>query len=112
MRQRVTGIAVYEFLSSLIGYGLIVAVPIISNRECLRLARWLRGDVPHRTYPGALYLDLKNKAEITQHLLSLAERSLPFLARLPRSLCWCGTIYQRLLYRAVFFSLFDPCNSV
>lgn len=57
-------------LSSLIGYGLIVAVPIISNRVNVQVGAMANVAIMLCITIWALYLIFKNKAEITQHLLS------------------------------------------
>lgn len=60
----------------------------------------------------ALYLIFKNKAEITQHLLSLAERSLAFLACLSAPLRWCGTGWPALTLSCCFLLVIRPGNSL
>ena len=92
-------------LSSLIGYGLIVAVPIISNQAnvaiMLCITLW------------ALYLIFHNKKDITGHLLNLADRSLAFFSLFIRAFAlvwhWLASAYFIVLF---FFSLFDPGNSL
>ena len=62
-------------LSSLIGYGLIVAVPIISNQVNVQVGAMANVIIMLCITLWALYLIFRNKKEITQHLLNLAERS-------------------------------------
>ena len=61
----------------------------------------------------ALYLIFRNKKEITQHLLNLAERSLAFFSLFIRAFAlvwhWLASAYFIVLF---FFSLFDPGNSL
>lgn len=94
-------------LSSLIGYGLIVAVPIISNRVNVQVGAMANVAIMLCITIWALYLIFKNKAEITQHLLSLAERSLAFLACLSAPLRWCGTGWPALTLSCCFSSRYS-----
>lgn len=100
-------------LSSLIGYGLIVAVPIISNQVNVQVGAMANVAIMLCITIWALYLIFKNKAEITQHLLSLAERSLAFFSLFIRAFAlvwhWLASAYFIVLF---FFSLFDPGNSL
>ncbi|WP_329600645.1 mechanosensitive channel protein [Citrobacter koseri] len=100
-------------LSSLIGYGLIVAVPIISNQVNVQVGAMANVIIMLCITLWALYLIFKNKKEITQHLLNLAERSLAFFSLFIRAFAlvwhWLASAYFIVLF---FFSLFDPGNSL
>lgn len=67
-------------LSSLIGYGLIVVVPIVSNQVNVQVGAMANVIIMLCITLWALYLIFRNKKEITEHLQSLAERSLAFSA--------------------------------
>lgn len=100
-------------LSSLIGYGLIVAVPIISNQVNVQVGAMANVVIMLCITLWALYLIFRNKKEITQHLLNLAERSLAFFSLFIRAFAlvwhWLASAYFIVLF---FFSLFDPGNSL
>lgn len=102
-----------SFLSSLIGYGLIVAVPIISNQVSVQVGAMANVAIMLCITLWALYLIFHNKKEITQHLLNLAERSLAFFSLFIRAFAlvwhWLASAYFIVLF---FFSLFDPGNSL
>ncbi|HGY1166839.1 TPA: mechanosensitive channel protein [Citrobacter braakii] len=100
-------------LSSLIGYGLIVAVPIISNQVNVQVGAMANVIIMLCITLWALYLIFRNKKEITQHLQNLAERSLAFFSLFIRAFAlvwhWLASAYFIVLF---FFSLFDPGNSL
>ncbi len=100
-------------LSSLIGYGLIVAVPIISNQVNVQVGAMANVIIMLCITLWALYLIFRNKNEITQHLQNLAERSLAFFSLFIRAFAlvwhWLASAYFIVLF---FFSLFDPGNSL
>ena len=100
-------------LSSLIGYGLIVAVPIISNQVNVLVGAMANVIIMLCITLWALYLIFRNKKEITLHLQNLAERSLAFFSLFIRAFAlvwhWLASAYFIVLF---FFSLFDPGNSL
>ncbi|MDA8512260.1 mechanosensitive channel protein [Citrobacter sp. Igbk 14] len=100
-------------LSSLIGYGLIVAVPIISNQVNVQVGAMANVIIMLCITLWALYLIFRNKNEITQHLQNLAARSLAFFSLFIRAFAlvwhWLASAYFIVLF---FFSLFDPGNSL
>ncbi|WP_312952455.1 mechanosensitive channel protein [Superficieibacter sp.] len=100
-------------LSSLIGYGLIVAVPIISNQVNVQFGAMANVAIMLGITVWALYLIFHNKQRITEDLLKLAERSLSFFSLFIRAFAlvwhWLATAYFIVLF---FFSLFDPGNSL
>lgn len=101
-----------SWLSSLIGYGLIVAVPIISNQVNVQIGALANVIIMLCMTVWALYLIFRNK-EITQHLLNFAEHSLAFFSLFIRAFAlvwhWLASAYFIVLF---FFSLFDPGNSL
>lgn len=100
-------------LSSLIGYGLIVVVPIISNQVNVQVGAMANVIIMLCITLWALYLIFRNKRDITQHLQNLAERSLAFFSLFIRAFAliwhWLASAYFIVLF---FFSLFDPGNSL
>ncbi|EML9724599.1 TPA: mechanosensitive channel protein [Klebsiella aerogenes] len=100
-------------LSSLIGYGLIVAVPIISNQVNVQIGALANVIIMLCITVWALYLIFHNKRAITQGLIHLADRSLPFFSLFIRAFAlvwhWLACAYFIVLF---FFSLFDPGNSL
>ncbi|HCA7077037.1 TPA: mechanosensitive channel protein [Citrobacter sedlakii] len=100
-------------LSSLIGYGLIVAVPIISNQVNVQVGAMANVAIMLCITLWALYLIFHNKKDITGHLLNLADRSLAFFSLFIRAFAlvwhWLASAYFIVLF---FFSLFDPGNSL
>ncbi|CTT14407.1 mechanosensitive channel protein [Escherichia coli] len=102
-----------SWLSSLIGYGLIVAVPIISNQVNVQIGALANVIIMLCMTVWALYLIFRNKKEITQHLLNFAEHSLAFFSLFIRAFAlvwhWLASAYFIVLF---FFSLFDPGNSL
>lgn len=100
-------------LSSLIGYGLLVAVPIISNQVNVQIGALANVIIMLFITVWALYLIFHNKKTITEHLLALADRSLAFFSLFIRAFAlvwhWLACAYFIVLF---FFSLFDPGNSL
>ncbi len=109
-----------SWLSSLIGYGLIVAVPIISNQVNVQIGALANVIIMLCMTVWALYLIFRNKKEITQHLLNFAEHSLAlFQPVYPRLCAGVALAGKRLFYRAVFLfvvrsgqqpEIYDGCN--
>ncbi|MGY5957751.1 Moderate conductance mechanosensitive channel YbiO [Kosakonia sp. BK9b] len=100
-------------LSSLIGYGLLVAVPIISNQVNVQFGALANVVIMLFITVWALYLIFHNKKEIQHHLIALADRSLAFFSLFIRAFAlvwhWLASAYFIVLF---FFSLFDPGNSL
>lgn len=86
-----------SWLSSLIGYGLIVAVPIISNQVNVQIGALANVIIMLCMTVWALYLIFRNKKEITQHLLNFAEHSLAFFSLFIRAFAlvwhWLASAY-------------------
>ncbi|MEZ6875509.1 mechanosensitive channel protein [Enterobacter sp. KBR-315C3_2022] len=100
-------------LSGLIGYGLLVGVPIISNQVNVQFGALANVLIMLCITVWALYLIFHNKKAITQSLLHLADRSLSFFSLFIRAFAlvwhWLASAYFIVL---CFFSLFDPGNSL
>ena len=100
-------------LSSLIGYGLLVAVPIISNQVNVQVGALANVAIMLFITVWALYLIFHNKKAIQEHLNHLADRSLAFFSLFIRAFAliwhWIASAYFIVLF---FFSLFDPGNSL
>ncbi|MBL7634649.1 MULTISPECIES: mechanosensitive channel protein [Atlantibacter] len=100
-------------LSSLIGYGLLVAVPIISNQINVQAGALANVAIMLTITLWALALIFKNKRLIQQDLIHLADRSLAFFSLFIRAFAlvwhWVASAYFIVL---MFFSLFDPGNSL
>lgn len=102
-----------SILSGLIGYGLLVAVPIISNQVNVQIGALANVLIMLCITVWALYLIFRNKKAITDGLLHLADRSLSFFSLFIRAFAlvwhWLASAYFIVL---CFFSLFDPGNSL
>lgn len=102
-----------SILSGLISYGLLVAVPIISNQVNVQIGALANVLIMICITIWALYLIFHNKKAITDGLLHLADRSLSFFSLFIRAFAliwhWLASTYFIVL---CFFSLFDPGNSL
>nr|WP_318382260.1 mechanosensitive channel protein [uncultured Enterobacter sp.] len=100
-------------LSSLIGYGLLVAVPIISNQVNVQVGAVANVVIMLFITSWALYLIFHNKKTVEHNLAHLADRSLAFFSLFIRAFAliwhWLASAYFVVLF---FFSLFDPGNSL
>lgn len=100
-------------LSSLIGYGLLVAVPIISNQVNVQFGALANVAIMLCITVWALYLIFHNKKAISDHLNTLANNSLAFYSLFIHAFSliwhWLASAYFIVLF---FFSLFDPGNSL
>ncbi|UXY09528.1 mechanosensitive channel protein [Kosakonia sp. ML.JS2a] len=100
-------------LSSLIGYGLLVAVPIISNQVNVQFGALANVVIMLCITVWALYLIFHNKKTIQHNLTALADHSLAFFSLFIRAFAliwhWLASAYFIVLF---FFSLFDPGNSL
>jgi len=100
-------------LSSLIGYGLLVAVPIISNQVNVQFGALANVLIMLCITTWALYLIFHNKTTVYENLHHLADRSLAFFSLFIRAFAliwhWLASAYFVVLF---FFSLFDPGNSL
>ncbi|MGU3413579.1 mechanosensitive channel protein [Enterobacteriaceae bacterium C34A] len=102
-----------SLLSSFIGYGLIVAVPIISNQVNVQTGALVNIIIMLGITVQALWLIFHNKKAVTESLIGLADRSLAFFSLFIRAFAlvwhWLASAYFIVLF---FFSLFDPGNSL
>ncbi|QKN82647.1 mechanosensitive channel protein [Scandinavium goeteborgense] len=102
-----------SLLSGVIGYGLIVAVPIISNQVNVQTGALANVVIMLCITAWALWLIFHNKKAITESLIGLANRSLAFFSLFIRAFAlvwhWLASAYFIVLF---FFSLFDPGNSL
>ncbi len=102
-----------SLLSGVIGYGLIVAVPIISNQVNVQTGALANVVIMLCITVWALWLIFHNKKAITESLFGLANRSLAFFSLFIRAFAlvwhWLASAYFIVLF---FFSLFDPGNSL
>ncbi|SCB89940.1 mechanosensitive channel protein [Kosakonia oryziphila] len=100
-------------LSSLIGYGLLVAVPIISNQVNVQVGALANVVIMLCITVWAFYLIFHNKRGIQHNLIVLADHSLAFFSLFIRAFAlvwhWLASAYFVVLF---FFSLFDPGNSL
>lgn len=100
-------------LSSLIGYGILVAVPIISNQVNVQIGAMVNVGIMLCITLWALYLIFHNRRPIQQSLIHLASRSMAFFSLFIRAFAlvwhWLASAYFIVLF---FFSLFDPGNSL
>jgi small-conductance mechanosensitive channel len=100
-------------LSSLIGYGILVAVPIISNQVNVQIGAMANVVIMLCITLWALYLIFRNKRHIQQSLIHLADRSMAFFSLFIRAFAlvwhWLASAYFIALF---FLSLFDPGNSL
>lgn len=102
-----------SWLSGLIGYGLLVIVPIVSNQVNVQVAALVNVAVMGVMTVWALYLIFHNKRNIQQELTRLADRSLAFFALFIRAFSlvwhWLASAYFIALF---LFSMFNPGDSL
>lgn len=88
-------------------------MPIISNQVNVQIGALANVIIMLCITVWALYLIFHNKRAITQGLIHLADRSLPFFSLFIRAFAlvwhWLACAYFIVLF---FFSLFDPGNSL
>ncbi|CCP02669.1 Putative mscS family transporter [Erwinia amylovora Ea644] len=102
-----------SWLSGLIGYGLLVIVPIVSNQINVQVAALVNMAIMVLVTLWALYLIFHNRQHIQQELTNLADRSLAFFALFIRAFAlvwhWLASAYFITLF---LFSIFNPGNSL
>lgn len=102
-----------SLLSSITGYGLIVAVPVISGQVNVQSGALANLIIMLCITVWGLWLILHNKKAITLGLKELADRSLPFFSLCIRVFShiwyWLAIAYFLVLF---FLSIFDPGNSL
>lgn len=102
-----------SWLSGVIGYGLLVVVPIVSNQVNLQVAALVNVVVMGIMTGWALWLIFRNRRNIHAALIALADRSLAFFALFIRAFAlvwhWFASAYFIALF---FFSVFNPGDSL
>ncbi|WP_241898864.1 MULTISPECIES: mechanosensitive channel protein [unclassified Erwinia] len=102
-----------SWLSGLIGYGLLVVVPIIANQINQQAAVLANVVIMSVITLWAIWLILHNRRNIQRELNQLADRSMRFFAFFIRAFAfvwhWLACIYFVTLF---FLSLFNPGNSL
>ncbi len=91
-----------SWLSSLIGYGLIVAVPIISNQVNVQIGALANVIIMLCMTVWALYLIFRNKKRLPSICSTLRSIRWPFSACLSAPLRWCGTGWQAPILSCCF----------
>lgn len=108
-----------SWLSSLIGYGLIVAVPIISNQVNVQIGALANVIIMLCMTVWALYLIFRNKKRSPSICSTLRSIRWPFSACLSAPLRWCGTGWQAPILSCCFSfvvrsgqqpEIYDGCN--
>lgn len=102
-----------SWLSGLIGYGLLVVVPIVSNQVNVQVAALVNVIVMGLITVWALYLIFHNRRNIQRELVNLADRSLSFFSLFIRAFAlvwhWLASAYFIALF---MFSMFNPGDSL
>ena len=102
-----------SWLSGIIGYGLLVVVPIVSNQVNVQIAALVNMLVMGIMTAWALWLIFRNKRNIHDELARLADRSLSFFALFIRAFGlvwhWLASAYFIALF---LFSIFNPGDSL
>ncbi|EFQ01813.1 transporter, small conductance mechanosensitive ion channel family [Escherichia coli 1827-70] len=91
-----------SWLSSLIGYGLIVAVPIISNQVNVQIGALANVIIMLCMTVWALYLIFRNKKRLPSICSTSRSIRWPFSACLSAPLRWCGTGWQAPILSCCF----------
>ncbi|WP_067702644.1 mechanosensitive channel protein [Erwinia sp. ErVv1] len=102
-----------SWLSGVIGYGLLVVVPIVSNQVNLQVGALVNVVVMGLMTVWALYLIFHNRRNIQLELQRLADRSLSFFALFIRAFAlvwhWLASAYFIALF---LLSMFNPGDSL
>ncbi|MDW8848016.1 mechanosensitive channel protein [Erwinia sp. MMLR14_017] len=102
-----------SWLSGLIGYGLLVIVPVVSNQVNVQVGALVNVVVMGLITLWALYLIFHNRRTIQRELMNLADRSLAFFALFIRAFAlvwhWLASAYFIALF---LFSMFNPGDSL
>ena len=102
-----------SWLSGIIGYGLLVIVPIVSSQVNVQVSSLVNMVIMGLMTSWALWLIFHNKRAIRQALLALADRSLAFFALFIRAFAtvwhWLASAYFIALF---LFSIFNPGDSL
>ncbi|URQ61980.1 mechanosensitive channel protein [Pantoea alhagi] len=102
-----------SWLSGVIGYGLLVVVPIVSNRVNVQTGALVNVIIMGLMTGWALWLIFHNRRSIQRELIALSERSLSFFTLFIRAFAfvwhWIASAYFIVLF---FFSIFNPGGSL
>lgn len=102
-----------SWLSGIIGYGLLVVVPIVSNQVNVQVAALVNMLIMGIMTGWALWLIFHNKRSIHHALTGLADRSMRFFALFIRAFAmvwhWLASAYFIALF---LFSIFNPGDSL
>jgi small-conductance mechanosensitive channel len=102
-----------SWLSGVIGYGLLVVVPIVSNQINMQAGALFNVIIMGLMTGWALWLIFHNRRSIQRELLALSERSLSFFTLFIRAFAfiwhWIASAYFIVLF---FFSIFNPGDSL
>lgn len=96
-----------SWLSGLIGYGLLVIVPIVSNQVNMQVAAVVNVLIMGIMTGWALFLIFSNRRSIHFALQALSDRSMAFFAFLFAPSRWCGTGWRAPTLSRCFCSLFS-----
>ncbi len=102
-----------SWLSGIIGYGLLVVVPIVGNQVNLQIAALVNVLIMCIMTGWALWLIFRNRRNIHDELSRLADRSMSFFALFIRAFGmvwhWLASAYFIALF---LFSIFNPGDSL
>jgi len=102
-----------SWLSGVIGYGLLVIVPIVSNQVNIQVAALVNVVLMGLITLWALYLIFHNRRNIQLELEHLADRSMVFFSLFIRAFAmvwhWLASAYFIALF---LFSMFNPGDSL
>ena len=102
-----------SWLSGLIGYGLLVIVPIVSNQVNVQVAALVNVMIMGIMTAWALYLIFTNRRSIHHALQALSDRSMAFFAFFIRAFAlvwhWLASAYFIALF---LLSIFNPGDSL
>lgn len=102
-----------SWLSSVIGYGLLVIVPIVSNQVNVQAAALVNLVLMCLITGWALYLIFRNRRPVQLALVQLADRSMSFFSLFIRAFAviwhWLASAYFIALF---LLSIFNPGDSL
>ncbi|MBK0127860.1 mechanosensitive channel protein [Pantoea sp. S61] len=102
-----------SWLSGIIGYGLLVVVPIVGNQVNMQIAALVNMLIMCIMTGWALWLIFRNRRNIHDELSRLADRSMSFFALFIRAFAmvwhWLASAYFIALF---LFSIFNPGDSL
>lgn len=102
-----------SWLSSVIGYGLLVIVPIVSNQVNVQVAALVNLALMCVITAWALYLIFRNRRAVQLALVQLADRSMSFFSLFIRAFAvvwhWLASAYFIALF---LLSIFNPGDSL